>query len=530
MPRTRITLAAVCAASLALPAAAGAAELQVGPAAEHTTIKSAITAARLTAEADTITIAPGVYAEGVELLDAKDAGLTIVGAGDGTDPAKDTIIRPRINWYTVFSAYHRVTLRRVRLEHPSTPGDGGVRRAAGANLYGDGSVVEDVTVSIVTDESQDWGFDLRDGAHTLRDVHVDAGHGLAVYAQNAALTIEDSTLRGDGGGAEDRSSAPAARVTLRRTRVAAAPSAEAAVRAQAPLTIDSSLITGGQFGVDLRNGDGAGSELLVHGSTLDPGVAGADTEPNSEGTPIHAVSLGGGQGLVDSSIVYDALGSWDGVAGELRCEYSAVTHTVHARVTDEHGAVACPVGAQGNIAVGAALHGADYVLTPDSAARDAGRPGTLAAGASATDAAGRARIAQPAGCAGRLDMGAFESDARPCPPVDAPAPGPGTCAAAAPPCVPADTTTPRVRGLKLRRGKLRGTLSEGATVAITVQRCKGKRCVRVARLRRTLPAGAFSLRLPAKARKRAGRYVVAVRAVDAAGNAGSATLRFTRRR
>jgi hypothetical protein len=519
----RLLSAAVSAAFLFLAAPAGAADLQVGPGAGHTTIKSAISAARATPEADTITIAPGVYAEGVELTDPQDAGLTIVGAGDGADPATATIIRPRINWYTVLSAYHRLTLRGVRLEHPGTPGDGGELRAAGANLYGDGSVVEDVTVDIETAESQDWAFDLRDGAHTLRDVRVDASAGLAVYGQNAVVLVEDSTLRGDGGGFEDRSSAPAARATLRRVRVATAADAEAAVRGQAPMTIDSSLITGGWSGIDLRNGDRDGTELLLRASTVDPGVPGADAGTTSEGTPIHGIALGGGQGLVESSIVFDALASWDDVAGDLRCEFSAVRGTLVARRPDASGGVSCPDAAQGNLPVASVLLGADYTPAAGSATRDAGRPGALAADASATDLAGRARIAAPAGCGGRIDMGAYESDAAACPP---PLPG----GEAPPPVVtPADAVAPRVAALKLRRGKLRGRLSEPATLAVIVKRCKGDRCVRVARVRRALPAGAFALRLPAKAR-RTGRYRVSVSAVDAAGNAGRAALRFTRRR
>jgi hypothetical protein len=310
---------------------------------------------------------------------------------------------------------------------------------------------------------------------------------------------------------------------------------------QAPLTIDSSLITGAMFGIDHRAGDRAGTDLLLRASTIDPGARGADPAPNPEGLPISAVALGGGQGLVESSIVFDALNSWDDGDGELRCEYSAVTHTVQERVADEHGAVACPSGSQGNIPVSAALVGAGYALTAASAARDAGRPGAPAADASATDAAGRPRIARPAGCDGRIDMGAFETDARPCPPV--PVPPPATCTSAAPPCVPAppaseDRTAPRLSQLSRKRGRLRGTLSERATVRVTIKRCvparggrgaatsRGKaRCVVVARRERTRAAGRFTLALPAKAR-RAGRYRVAVTATDAAGNAATARLRF----
>jgi hypothetical protein len=131
-------------------------------------------------------------------------------------------------------------------------------------------------------------------------------------------------------------------------------------------------------------------------------------------------------------------------------------------------------------------------------------------------------------------MGAFETDARPCPPV--PVPPPATCTSAAPPCVPAepaagDRTAPRLGKLSRKRGRLRGTLSEAATVRLTVKRCtpvrRGKlRCVTAARRTRALDAGRFVLALPRKP----GRYRVSVTATDAAGNAGVARVRFRAKR
>jgi hypothetical protein len=87
-------LPAAALAALLLAAPAGAARFPVDPGGS---VQAAV-------EADAITIAPGVYAESVELLDEADAGLTIQGAGDSTDPATATIIRAGINRYTVFSA------------------------------------------------------------------------------------------------------------------------------------------------------------------------------------------------------------------------------------------------------------------------------------------------------------------------------------------------------------------------------------------------------------------------------------------
>jgi hypothetical protein len=67
----------------------------------------------------------------------------------------------------------------------------------------------------------------------------------------------------------------------------------------------------------------------------------------------------------------------------------------------------------------------------------------------------------------------------------------------------------------LRRRRLRITLSEAATVTVTCKRRGARR--NSASLKRKLPAGTTRVTFPRK-RLRHGRYVLTVRAVDAAGN------------
>jgi hypothetical protein len=306
--------------------------------------------------------------------------------------------------------------------------------------------------------------------------------------------------------------------------------------------VDSALITGGHTAIDFA--PDAGAAGVLRNVTLDAGQPGvAEPIPGPEETGIRAVYAGAGTLLVESSVLLDGIVAWWGA--EARCEFSAVRGQVDAG-SEESGAIACPATAQGNLPAAPALLAADHTLAAGSAARDAGRPGPLAAGASATDLAGAPRIAVPAGgCAdGRLDMGAFEAAAAACPPpadcmatascpppecaATASCPPPATCTALVPPCVPAepaaDRAAPRLRGLALRahgRGAtLRGTASEAARLRVTIARCgRGKGCKRPRAVRRTtaqVAAGRFALslrRLPAR------RLRVTVVATDAAGNA-----------
>ena len=84
-----------------------------------------------------------------------------------------------------------------------------------------------------------------------------------------------------------------------------------------------------------------------------------------------------------------------------------------------------------------------------------------------------------------------------------------------------DLVAPVISRLRVdRRRRVRFRVSEPVTATIVVRRVRrGRRPVRVARLTRAVArAGAVRVRLPRRVRRRAGRYRVAVTAVDLAGN------------
>jgi hypothetical protein len=112
------------------------------------------------------------------------------------------------------------------------------------------------------------------------------------------------------------------------------------------------------------------------------------------------------------------------------------------------------------------------------------------------------------------DIGAFERPAiTPCHPKSVP-----------------DVTAPVISGVRFkprklrvgRRGKLTLTLSEKATLAVSVQKRKGKKYRAFANLvRRAAGPGLVKLKIGPKVKGkklRRGRYRLTLRAVDAAGN------------
>jgi len=189
------------------------------------------------------------------------------------------------------------------------------------------------------------------------------------------------------------------------------------------------------------------------------------------------------------------------------------------------------------------LAGGDLRLRPGSPLIDAGRPDPLDIDEAATDLAGAARVSDGNGDGVAIrDLGAYESPAvaPPAPPAEPP-PGPGEPAtpASAPPASPApappaaatpgaDRRAPRLARLRLRGGarpRLTGRLDEPGRVTVTIRH--GRRVVKTVTVS-VRRAGAFTVTLPP--RLRPGRYALAVRAADAAGNRSRATaLRLLRR-
>jgi hypothetical protein len=329
---------------------------------------------------------------------------------------------------------------------------------------------------------------------------------------------------------------------IQRSTITAPPDAEAVVRAQGKMLIESSLVIGGGNPWTLETRGGA---FTVRGSTIDRSLPGVVDPPEvipGEEVPRSAVS---GNAVIDSSIVLGELDS-----GPISCTNSNVASTVVA-AGPETGAIDCPAGPSrpsGNFttppsALFVSGPGGDYRLRAGAPAIDAGGP--LAPGESATDRAGAPRV-QGAG----RDQGAHERT-----PVIVPPPpladtiAPRLLAARFAPATFAITRASAARASRVRRGStLRFGLSEPASVRIRIERQAAGRRSRgrcrkpVPRLRRArrckrwvtvrgavlsrdgLTAGsrriAFSGRFAGRALKR-GRYRAVITAIDGAGNRSS---------
>ena len=97
------------------------------------------------------------------------------------------------------------------------------------------------------------------------------------------------------------------------------------------------------------------------------------------------------------------------------------------------------------------------------------------------------------------------------------------------PTVIPDTTKPRITKVKVsKKNKLTFTLSEAATVRVTLERKKGKKFKRVGKVKR--PAGATGANALKLGKLKKGRYRVSIVATDAAGNVSARARASFRRR
>jgi hypothetical protein len=165
----------------------------------------------------------------------------------------------------------------------------------------------------------------------------------------------------------------------------------------------------------------------------------------------------------------------------------------------------------------------DFHLRNDSPLIDAGDPASLP---SYDDLdLGPADLDGDGDGIARRDVGAYEAPAAPLKVVQQPMPAQGDAGqpdpAATPPQQGADTQAPILSRLARVRSRLRYTLSEAASVTITIQRrvvVRGHKRWRTAgKLTRVSRAGLGSVRVETLIRKR-GSYRVLARAIDAAGN------------
>lgn len=398
------------------------------------TIGAAVSAARATvAEADTIQVAAGLYEEAVVLVNAQDSGLTIDGAGPGSDPATATILRGTSELVlgdNTTNVENHITVRDLRVETITSGAGSGQYSGSGVVVNAADSLLENVHVQIPAPGSSpvtgsDDAISVRQPRVTLDHVVArNPGGGRGIYSDGPDLVVRDSDiLGGDGGGLQVADG----ELHLLRSRITASPDAEFVLYAAGPLTADSSLLSGGQIGLHyLRSGGQAGAALL-RGLTIDAGLPGVVdplvTEPDYGGI---GIALDGtGDADVYSSIVLEGSVVY---GPDLRCHFSDVPHQVEGPNTENvGGSLACP-SASGNLegntssapaSLFADAPGGDWTLRANAPALDRGTPSALAAGESATDLAGAARVLDSnRDCLARRDQGAYElTGAQNTPPV-----------------------------------------------------------------------------------------------------------------
>ena len=496
---------------------------------------------RTTTDPDTIQIAAGSYdTSGVNLPAAKTTGDTIVGAGSG-GPGGTFLVHPGGGPNEVLKLDVPQTLRGLLLRVPNTVA--GNHRPLLINSGADGSVLEDVATSHLNNSAATSV--TVDGASTVLFDRVSitgnyTGDGLAVYQAIGTIVRDSSLYGGSSGAANALSASDNSSVTLLRSRLLRAPggSFDAVIGSvDSALTVDSSVITGGQKGIAFQATPGHAVEMNVRNSTIDAKVWGAK-DAGTDVASIYARSTMPGAGSVkvrvDRSILVEDNYAFleAGAAVSLDCFDSDVP-------AQENALIHCGA-ANGNATSPVAslfldAGDGDYRLKPGSPAIDASAAAAPTGIESTTDRAGNPRATDGNGdCVVRIDRGAYESAA-----VASPnCPGNGPTGATGPTGAKPVDAKPVLDRVSLSkksfksRGRGRGArirfrVSELAKLSVTVERVlpgrrSGKLCKPVTkrnraskrRCTRYVKAGAFSFTSSKGSKSRAWTGVVGKRALS----------------
>jgi hypothetical protein len=461
---------------------------------------------------DDIRIADGKYDERVFLTD-QDAGDLIEGGGMPGPYNAGTIIHHEDNSIMSGAVILRddaagITIRGLEID--TTDEGAPSPDPFGILVDGPGAKLQYVRVDMPEPGSQQGAIELGDDAgYPLLDhvfVRADGtGDGVRSFSSNASIV--DSTIEGGSGAGNALELQGDA--TVRRSHLTR-PVNGSVVRVEDEgydttdyrLTVDSSLITGGDNGVFLQADDAEERvEARLRHVTIDAAQAGVANVGTVDA--VQVTESGGGAAVLNVSnslLVEDVL------------ETGAVAATCDW--TDLAGS-ACAGEANTTTAPGALFVDAsagDWRLRPGAPAVDSGRPSGLGLGESALDRAGAERIVDgDLNCEARTDRGAFElpdqstADCQPANPGGSDPGLPSTPNPNPPPPAPSgpDVTRPIIGAAKAfpavfapreaarasARGRAPGgttfrfTLSEPARVTIVLERAlpgrrAGRRCIK----------------------------------------------------
>jgi len=420
--------AGASAASFYVNGAVGASGDCLSPGAACKTITEAIVNGRTTGEADTVNVAAGIYEEHVQLDQAADSGVTIAGAGAGSDPSTNTIIQSTSGGVSVIRAQAPDTLLNVRGVRVVVSGSAtGSAISNGNTALTAGSAAAPVVVDIENPSSGAPAVIVTvpaGGKSRFDHLTIGGDWNASALSSGGEVTIVDSRITGGSAGM----STPVflggpGTATIQRSIIrnpTAGPRPVTAISVD--LTIDSSQILGGSDGVSLSSGGDPSRTLSVLSSTIDVAALGTRDDPVTH-PDVSIVAPGAGQ-TATARIVGSILAEGPkatasgGGSSSLTCVNTDVIGTSQT-ASASLGQIDCATGANGNAFTQSlgdlfANPAPDYTLKPGSTAIDSVPESALAPPEgitpSPTDLAGAARVVNGLDtCApGLRDKGALE--------------------------------------------------------------------------------------------------------------------------
>jgi FG-GAP-like repeat len=374
---------------------------------------------------DVIDVGPGTFVGNVDASSTADAGLTIRGTLD-PDRLRETTIRSDADGLNDCANSPCAVLLGLSPGVPVVLQDLNVDTVGGDDSItpveaNGGSDLTYVHLAAHPNAFPNQILALGDDPGTVIDSStIDAGGDFSsgIATQNAGFDITDShVIGGCGCEAIEQDGSAGGPITVTRTWLESDPNGGGTgVYSQGDLTVDSSLITGGDFGVDFEGSNGG--TVQIQNSTIDletPGSYDCCDSVHIQGDGSHPVDT-----TIANSILAEDLESFSGGGGpgSVNCTHSDL-HLVSVQppFTDN-----CAIGNNGNTSTDPSnqfVGGSPFSwqLKSDAPAVDTGDPNGIDPSFSQTDLAGNPRVAAgtSAGCPdGIVDMGAYERLEVPC--------------------------------------------------------------------------------------------------------------------